>query len=147
MTFSNLDHYTAEVVSNLELRFGPPSTNEKQDFINRRAIEYDMSVERTLIYEFEQMFHNIWMRKDRENIFELLLLITTGEKVECQNVTLGAYILNKTLYPKIVIHGDYLDIVNLSGRIWINDEIINSVGKELDENFDYEYVEFLRIKQ
>lgn len=147
MTFSSLDHYMTEVHSDIELRFGNPSTEEKQEFINNKAIEFDLSVERALIVEFEHMFTDVWMRKNGDNLFELLFMVTTGEDIRCRNVTVGTYAHNGTKYPKVTIHGDYLDKVDSNGRLWINDEMVDAIGKEIDINFEYSYVDFLRIKK
>jgi hypothetical protein len=147
MTFSTLQHYMTEVKSDIELRFAGASTEERQELINKRAIEYDVSVERVLIVDFEDMFNDSWMRKDRQNIFELLILIDTGKDVHCRNVSFGTYVHNGSRYPKVIIHGDYLDIKDSDERLWINDETAYFLGKELDLNFDYEFVEFLRVKQ
>lgn len=147
MTFSTLTHYMAEVKSDIELRFGGASTEDRQELINKRAIEYDVSIERVLIVDFEAMFNDTWMRKDRRNIFELLIFIATGKNVHCQNVSFGTYMHQGSRYPKVVIHDDYLDIKDSNGRLWINDETANFIGRELDLNFDFEFVESLRLKQ
>jgi len=55
MTFSNLEHYMTEVVSNIELRFGPPSSQQNEELTNNRAIEHDVSVERVLLVDFEHL--------------------------------------------------------------------------------------------
>lgn len=136
-----------EVESNIELRFGPPSTKDKEDLTNDRAIEFDVSVERVLLVDFEDLLTNVWMRKDRENIFELLILIHTGESVSCPDVSFGTYTHNGYRFPKIVIHGDYLDVKNSNRRLWLNDEAIEAIGRELDANFEYEYVGFHRVKK
>lgn len=137
----------SEVVSNLELRFGPPSTKEREELVNKRAIEYDVSVERVLLVDFEEMLSDTWMRKDGDNIFELLILIHTGEHVDCPDVSFSTYIHNGYTYPKVVIHGDYLNIRNTNRRLWLNDQTVAAIGKELDENFDYEFIDFLRLKK
>jgi hypothetical protein len=147
MTFSNLEHYMTEVVSNIELRFGPPSSQDREELANKRAIEFDVSVERVLLVDFEDLLTNIWMRKDRENIFELLILIYAGETVECPHVSFGTYAHNGYRYPKVVIKGDYLNIKNSTRRLWLNDETVEAIGKELDTNFEYEFFGFRRIKQ
>lgn len=136
-----------EVVSNIEIRFGPPSTNDKEDLTNHRAIEFDVSVERVLLVDFEDLLTNVWMRKDRENIFELLILIHTGESVSCPDVSFGTYTHNGYRFPKIVIHGDYLDVKNSNRRLWLNDEAVEAIGRELDANFEYEYIGFDRVKK
>jgi len=87
------------------------------------------------------------MRDDRDNIFELLILIHAGEAVECPHVSFGTYTHNGYRYPKVVIHGDYLNIRNSSRRLWLNDETIEAIGRDLDENFEYEFFGFNRIKQ
>ena len=145
MNFSNLGHYMTEVVSRIELRFGSASSEWRQELSNKRAIECDVSVERVLNVDFEDLFSNVWMRKDAENLFELLILIKTGEKVNCRNLSFGTYIHNGTQYPKVIIHEDYLDIKDSNRRLWLNDETINFMGEENDLNFDYQFVEFLRI--
>lgn len=147
MTFSNLEHYMTEVASNLELRFGHPSTKDREELIYKRAVEYDVSVERVLLVDFEDMLTNTWMRKDGDNIFELLILIHAGEAVCCPNVSFGTYFHNGSRYPKVVIHGDYLNIKNSNRRLWLNDQTVEAIGKELDENFDYEFIDFLRLKK
>jgi len=136
-----------ETVSNLELRFGPPSTEDKERLTDNRAIEFDVSVERVLLVDFEDLLSNVWMRKDRDNIFELLILVHAGEAVECPHVSFGTYIHNGYKYPKVVIHGDYLNIRNSSRRLWLNDETVEAIGRDLDANFEYEYVGFHRIQQ
>ena len=57
MSFSSLEHYMTEVVSNLELRFGLPTTQEKEDYINQKAIEWDISVQKMLKDDFEDNFN------------------------------------------------------------------------------------------
>ncbi|MBT8587840.1 hypothetical protein G6675_06090 [Polynucleobacter paneuropaeus] len=136
-----------EVVSKLEIRLGLPSTKEKEDYINKKAIEWDLSIEAMLRYDIEDLFHNIWMRKRDKNFFDLCFQMVVCEEVLSPKVTLESYTFNNVRYPKIIIHGDYLDKVNSDGRIWVNDEIINSVGREIENYFDYEYVDFLRVKK
>ena len=147
MTFSSLEHYMTEVVSNLELRFGLPTTKEKEDYISQKAIEWDTSVQKMLKDDFEDNFHNIMMRLPDEHFFRLCFQMIVCEEVTCPKVTLETYTLNDAQYPKIVIHGDYLDKVKSNGRIWVNDEIIEAVGKEIENYFDYEFVDFQRNRQ
>jgi hypothetical protein len=147
MSFSNLEHYMTEVVSSLELRIGLPSTKEKEDYINQKAIEWDLSIQAMRKYDFEDIFQNIMMRKRERNFFDLCFQMVVCEEVTSPKVTLESYIFNNVQYPKIVIHGDYLDKVMSDGRIWVNDEIISRVGKVIEDYFDYEFVNFLRVRQ
>ena len=134
-----------EVVSDLELRFGFPSTAEREELTSSRAIEHDVSIERVLLVDFEYLFTNVWMKAGRENIFELLIFIASGVNVVCPDITFGTYIDKGFRLPQVVIHGDYLNIKNSNGRLWLNDEIIAEIGSELDLNFDYEFVGFNRV--
>ena len=147
MTFSSLEHYMTEVVSSLELRLGVPVTKEKEDYINQKAIEWDLSVQAMRRHDFEDIFHNIMMRKRDRNFFDLCFQMVVCEEVTSPKVSLESYTFNDAQYPKIVIHGDYLNKVMSDGRIWVNDEIISEVGKVIEDYFDYEFVEFLRVKQ
>jgi hypothetical protein len=45
-----------EVLSNLEIRLGLPSTKEKEDYINRKAIEWDLSIQAMRRYDIEDIF-------------------------------------------------------------------------------------------
>ena len=70
-----------EVVSNLELRLGLPSTKEKEDYINRKAIEWDLSVQGMRTHDFDHIFHNIMMRKRDRNFFDLCFQMVVNEEV------------------------------------------------------------------
>jgi len=136
-----------EVVSRIELRFGAASSEWRQEISSKRAIECDVSVERILNVDFEDMLNSSWMREDGDNLFELLIFIKTGEKVNCRNLSFATYTHNGTQYPKVIIHGDYLDIKDTNRRLWLNDETINFIGEEIDLNFEYQFVDFERISQ
>lgn len=136
-----------KITSRIELRFGLPSSVEREELVAKRAIEHSVSIERVLCVDFRDMLTEVWMQKGRENIFELLIFIHAKEKVVCSDVRFGTYMHNGFRYPKAIIQSDYLNIVNSDKRLWLSDEVINLIGKDLDENFDFEYVDFLRVKK
>ena len=143
----SLEHYMNEVVSKLEIYLGLPSTKEKVDYINKKAIEWGLSIHAMRKHDFEDIFHNILMKKRDGNFFDLCFQMIICEEATSPRVTLESYTFQKFQYSKIVIHGDYLDKVMSDGRIWVNDKIINGIGKEIENYFDYEYVDFKREKK
>jgi hypothetical protein len=136
-----------EVHSTLELRFGNPSNDKKQEEIEKDSIEFGYSIQKMLLYDFEYRFINQWFKEGRENILELMSVYIFNQKVRCSKVTYGTYKNNGISYPKIVIHDDYWDRIDSDGRVWVNDEMIEDLGKEFDLTFQFEYVDFLRIKK
>jgi len=144
-TFSDLSHYMTEVHSTIEVRFGNPSTEEKQKKIEQGAIEYGFSLEKMLLYDFERCLKKTWIREEGDSIFQLFSIYLFNTHIENPKVTFGKYKFKDSFYPKLVFHDDYWDKSDSDGRIWINDEMIEKIGKEIDENFEYEYVDFLRI--
>ena len=87
------------------------------------------------------------MREEGDSIFQLFSIYLFDTHIKNPKVTFDTYKFKDTLYPKLVFHDDYWDKSDSVGRIWINDEMIEKIGKEIDDNFDYEYVDFLRIKK
>ncbi|QWD13104.1 hypothetical protein G6703_02205 [Polynucleobacter paneuropaeus] len=138
-----------EVKSNLELYFGLPSTEKCEKNVNDICIRYGYTYEEVRNIEFRTMFETLMkFRNDEGSTFtELFFISVLGERVTGPTVTYGTYKLNGNIYPKLVIHGEFLEKVNTNGRIFINDEIIDKVGQQLDLLFEFEFVESRRIKQ
>ena len=134
-----------EVHSTIEVRFGNPSSEEKRKKIEHGAIEHGFSMEKMLLYDFERCLNRSWMRERGDSIFQLFSIYLFGVHIKKPKVTFGTYKFKDSLYPKLIFHDDYWDKSDSNGRIWINDEMIEKIGKEIDDNFDYEYVDFVRI--
>jgi hypothetical protein len=134
----------SEISSRIEIRFGLPSSVEREELTNKRSIEFDVSFERVMCVDFMDLLNEVWMKKGRENLFELIIFISTGEKVICSDVSFDTYTHNGYKFPKIIIQSDYLNVKDSDRKIWLSDSIIDSIGKEIDGYFDFEYVDFLR---
>lgn len=147
MNFSDKSHYMNEVNSIIEFRFGNCSSDEKREKIENQAIEFGISVEKMLLFDFERILTESWMKKDRESIFELFFIYLFNQNIARPNVSFGTYSHKGTKYPKIILHEDYLDTKDFTGRVWINDEMISRIGNEIDLYFEFEFVEGLRLKK
>ena len=151
MFISDKQHSMTENNSVIEIHFGVPSSLEKEDFINSESIKYGCSVERMLVDDFTRIFNTIWMKPGGPNIFKIFFKLYFGSKMKdeitCPEVTFGTYKNKENLYPKVIIHGEYLENVRTKEYMLITDEMIEWTGKELDLDYDFEYVEFLRIKK
>ena len=147
MVFSDLSEYMNEPHSKIEILFGNPSSDKKLQDIEKYSIELDFSLEKMLLYDFEDRFTNQWFRAGREDIFYLMCVYLFNLQVKPSKITHGIYKYKGVSYPKIVIHDDYWDRIDTNGRVWINDEIAEGLGREMDALFDIEYVEFKRIRK
>jgi hypothetical protein len=136
-----------EAHSTIEILFGNPSSDSKQERLERAAIELGFSMERMVLYDFEYIFKNYWNKSNGEHVFELMFLYLYRVEVRAPKVAFGTYKDNGSIYPKLVIYDDYWDKVHSDGSVWINDEMIEGLGKEIDAHFDFEYVNFLRVKK
>jgi hypothetical protein len=133
-----------EPISRLELLFGLPSTDEKEELTSKRAIEHDVSVERVLLVDFEHLVNTVWMKRDGENIFELLIFIHAEKAVVCSDVSFDTYLHNGYRYPKVVINSDHVKIKNSDQRLWLSNNVVEAIGRDLDDYFEYAFVGFRR---
>lgn len=136
-----------ERASKIELRFGPPSSEWREELTTKRAIECNISYERMTLIDFEDTFTNAWMKEGRESIFELLIFIHAGIKVDCRNVSFGTYTHNGFKYPKVVIQSDSFKSKKSEKIVRLSDSVINAMGEHLDGDFHFEYVEFKRKRK
>jgi len=70
-----------------------------------------------------------------------------NKTIDRPNISFRTYCYKGVTYPKIILHDDYLVTKDLSGRVWVNDEMMNRIGNEIDLYFDFEFVEALRLKK
>ena len=66
------------------------------------------------------------------------------KSVKAPSAKFDSYIANGFKLPMIVLSNDHLTLADTKEKIYIDDELLESFGKEFEEHFEYEYVGFLR---
>jgi hypothetical protein len=136
-------HYQKPVV----LYFGQPCTYRQQELIEKRAIEWNCSVEYALNEDFQFTVKRYTEMSDDDgrNYFDLSYFIYSGiSEVYAPKVWADSYIHNGFKYPRIVFKdGFILDRAKVK-RFFLKDDVIDSLGLSLEEHLEYEYIEFKR---
>ena len=60
-------------------------------------------------------------------------------------ITSGHYVYRRVRYPKITIHGDHIKGLESKKDYFITDELVNQLGKSVEDDFDFEFVESKRV--
>jgi len=60
-------------------------------------------------------------------------------------IIVGHYVFKRTRYPKITIYGDHIKGFETKKDYFLTDEIVNLLGKYIEDDFDYEFIELKRV--
>jgi hypothetical protein len=82
--------------------------------------------------------------KTGEDYFDLSFFIILNEHVSVPKVKFDTYKHNSYKLPMLVFNRDYVSNKLTNERLYLSDEVINQLGEYFEENFDYEYVGFVR---
>jgi hypothetical protein len=132
-------------MAKIELYFGHPQKEKTWDGVENHAYNQDVNIETAVIRGF-QAINSVLTRKDpdKDTYFELVLISWFGVNYKLPNITTGVYKERGFVFPKLVIHGDNCIDKNSGERIFISDKFINCIGKDFDNDFDFEYFGFKR---
>jgi hypothetical protein len=129
------------------LYFGLPFTDRQQELIEKRAIEWNCSVE----YELNEYFRFTVKRfseisdDDGRNYFDLSFYICSGiSEVYAPKLWTDSYLHNGFKYPRLIFEDGFILDREKVKRFFLRDEAIDSLGLSLEEHLEYEYIEFKR---
>ena len=129
----------------IEIRFGSLIPPQLEEALNKRAIDWNCSFEFVFLESFQYLMDNTLLkRKKGENYFDLAFLIALDQGVTSPKVKFDTYLNNSFKLPMIVLANDHLTLVPSKEKIFIEDKLIDIIGNGFEENFDYEYVGFVR---
>lgn len=130
----------------IELHFGNSINTGFEEVINERAIEWGCSFELAYAHSLKNLLNNVLLKKNKtgEDYFDLSFFIILNEHVSVPKVKFGTYKHNSYKLPMLVFNRDYVSNKSTSERVYLSDEVINQLGEYFEENFDYEYVGFVR---
>jgi hypothetical protein len=129
------------------LYFGLPFTDRQQELIEKRAIEWNCSVECELNEYFRftvKRFSEI-SDDDGRNYFDLSFYICSGiSEVYAPKLWTDSYLHNGFKYPRLIFEDGFILDREKVKRFFLRDEAIDSLGLSFEEHLEYEYIEFKR---
>jgi len=130
----------------IHLYFGT-CTDRKQDVLDKRAVEWNMSFEYILNEDFRYLLDSYLERKnsDNRNYFDLIFFIHSElNDIRSPKVTASYYQHNGFKYPKLIFEDGYLRDSKGNKRFFIRDELLAKVGESFSEDAEYHFIEFKR---
>lgn len=133
-------------MAKIYLYFGTPTSDKVMGQNEEWAFNHEVSIEKANLGAFSAVMKVLTRKNECDtNYFDLSFISLVGHEVICPLVTFDSYTFNRTKYPRLTIHGDYLVEAKTNKEVFITDEFIERVGLYLEEDFDYEYIEFKRV--
>ena len=131
----------------IEIRFGNSIAREFEDFIANKAIEWDCSFDLAYTHSFKNLLANTLLKKnkDGETYYDLAFLIASEKHVIPPKVKFAVYEHNAFKLPKFVLDKDYLIEKINRKKLPLSDQMLNDFGEFFEENFEFEYVGFVRL--
>jgi hypothetical protein len=133
-------------MAKIHLHFGQPLLDDGIDSLERWAYNQEVSIETANINSFKTVMSVlIKVNSDGDSYFDLCLYPMFDEKLELPRIIIGYYEFKRKLYPKITIQGDHIRGLETKKDYFITDEIVNQLGKHIEDDFDFEFVESKRV--
>ena len=129
------------------LYFGGPCTERQQEFLDKRAIEWNRSLEFVLNEDFQFWMDRFSQMSEDSNksYFDLSFFIHSGiSDVHAPKFWADSYVLNGYLYPKLTFEDGFILDAKKEKRFFLRDEVIDLLGQSLEEHIEYEYIQFAR---
>jgi hypothetical protein len=133
-------------MAKIHLHFGQPLLEDGIDALERWAYNQEVSIETANISSFKTVMNVlIGGNEDGDTYFDLCLYPLFAEKLVLPRITAGHYEYKRVRYPKITIHGDHIKGSETKKNYFITDELVNQLGKDIEDDFDFEFVELKRV--
>jgi hypothetical protein len=133
-------------MAKIHLHFGQPLLDDGIESLERWAYNHEISIETANISSFKTVMSIlIKENEDGDTYFDLCLYSMFDEKLVLPRIISGYYEYKRTRYPKITIQGDHIRGLETKKDYFITDEIVNKLGKHIEDDFDFEFVESKRV--
>jgi hypothetical protein len=138
----------------IKLYLGGPCTERASKEIESDAIKHDISLEQSLLDWFSHYFYaSLKYRDNDRNFYDIMLGLQLdfiyGDRVKpgplSPKVTSEFYVQAGYKYPVVILHGEMATVKEGGDSFPINDDIINFLGKELEDLMELEYIRFERL--
>jgi len=133
-------------MAKIHLHFGQPLLDDGIDNLELWALNQEISIETANIRSFKTVV-NVLMKEnsDGDTYFDLCLYSMFDEQIALPSISLGHYEYKRARYPKITIHGDHIRGLETKKDYFFTDELVNQLGKHIENDFDFEFVESKRV--
>ena len=130
----------------IELHFGNSINARFEEVINERAIEWDCSFDLAYTHSLKNLLNNVLLKKNKhgEDYFDLSFFIFLNEHVLVPKIKFGTYKHNSYKLPMLIFNRDYAFSKSTREKLCLSDQFLNQFGEYFEENFDFEYVGFIR---
>ena len=133
-------------MAKIHLHFGQPLLDDGIDSLERWAYNHEASIETANISSFSTVMSVLIKgNSDDDTYFDLCLYPLFDEKLTLPRITCETYVYKRTRYPKLIIHGDHISGIETKKRYFITPELVDHIGKTIESDFDFEYVENKRV--
>jgi len=133
-------------MAKIHLHFGQPLLDHGIESLERWAYNHEISIETANINSFKTVMSILIKENaDGDTYFDLCLYPLFDEKLALPRITAGHYEYKRARYPKITIHGDHFKGLETKKDYFITDEIIKQLGKHIEDDFDFDFVESKRV--
>jgi hypothetical protein len=133
-------------MAKIHLHFGQPLLDDGIESLERWAYNHEVSIETANVSSFHTVMKALMAgNADGNTYFDLCLYPLLNEKLALPKITVGHYEYKRARYPKITIHGDHIKGLETRTEYFITDEIVNQLGKNIEDDFDYEFIELKRV--
>jgi hypothetical protein len=133
-------------MSKIHLYFGQPLFEKGLISNEQWAFNQEVSIETANVESFKAILSVLVQKnRDGDTYFDLCFICMLDEKVFVPRITYEYYVHKRTRYPKITIHGDHLRGLETKKDYFITDELVNQLGRYIEDDFDYEFIESKRV--
>jgi len=132
----------------INIKFGYPTSGELEDLFVSNAIEDNCSLEQSLFNSFNKLTSFLAKAdKGERNFFDLAFItcLKVGEII-APKITNTTYVFNGHKLPMLIVEKEYAKQVQSGNKILISDAAIDEFGMFFQDEFDYEYIGFERVK-
>ena len=140
----------------IEMYFGNPFAEDIKSKLEQRAVDWERSIQFIYLDEFKHIFHHYSKRKkfDVEVYGKHSLTMFDSCCVYFANidgvfysppVKLGTYTYNNFRYSKLILKDGWLRNEKKKKEFPLTDEVIEKLGKEYENMFKFEFIEFKRL--
>jgi hypothetical protein len=133
-------------MAKIEILFGGPTTQEREDQIEELIFDLNINLETALIMRTKFLYQ--WLVKkdgDNTNYFDWFVSSELNQSVLLPKIGFGVYKHNGFVLPKFVINGFYLTAIEVNKKYFIENNLLDKLGNELEDEFEFHYYGFKRI--
>jgi hypothetical protein len=133
-------------MAKIELLLGGATTPEREEQIEELVCDLEVSIETALNIRVKALIQ--WLsrvNKDNQNYLDLVATVAVGYSVQLPKISFGIYRHRGYMLPKMIMNGFHFNEMQTSEKCFISNKIIDEIGFDIENTFEFEYWGFNRI--